>query len=219
LNANTNSSWRYDAPGKAVRYRDRSPRRNRAEARLLKRLLGPLGRGLGRVLDVPCGTGRLCGLLDEAGTWHGADGSLAMARLAQTATGRGVLCARIEALPFADRAFDTVVCFRYLHHVEPALQESVVAELQRIANRNVVLSAFHPRSAHRFSRELRATLSRSRRLARFPTPPRRLDAWLAARGFAALGRRRQGLLSDLWVGAWQRREPRGFAAHASARRS
>jgi SAM-dependent methyltransferase len=189
----TDTSARYDAE-KAAAYAVRSPARARAEAALIAAVLRAVGP-LGPTLDVPCGSGRLRELVAaHGGTWTGADLSAAM--LAR-AGARPLVRAALPRLPFADRAFDTVLCCRFLHHVAPGEQRRVVTELARVCRAHLILTAFHPWSAHRFTRLLRGG-------SRHATAPRHLDAWLRALGFLPVTRRRQGPLRDLWVGGWQR---------------
>jgi len=96
----------------------------------------------GRLLDVPCGTGRLSEMLARHVESHaGVDVSRPM--LAEARAGAGVRLAQASAehLPFAERAFDVVVCCRLLHHLREGEQlERVVAELVRVSDRLVVAS-------------------------------------------------------------------------------
>jgi SAM-dependent methyltransferase len=49
--------------------------------------------------------------------------------------------ASLAALPFRERAFDAVVCCRFLHHLhEPEALERAAAELARVARRYVIAS-------------------------------------------------------------------------------
>ena len=198
----SDSSYRYDDAG-AEKYRGRSRSRNAAETRLLDALLD--GLDLGNTLDAPCGGGRIRGILSQHGAhWVGLD--LAPAMLANCVREGGtVVRGRVDALPFADQTFATVTSFRYLHHVHRELQKPIVSELARVARDRLVLSAFHPISAHAARRRIRAALAR-RPLGRHSTPPSLLDTWLAEVGFERRGRRRHGILRDLWVGLWVRRE-------------
>lgn len=96
----------------------------------------------GRVLDVPCGAGRLGGVLAQhARQLVGADVSRAMLEQARAADHLVLVCADAQNLPFADRSFDVVVCCRLLHHLrERAQLERVVAELARVSDRLIVAS-------------------------------------------------------------------------------
>jgi SAM-dependent methyltransferase len=199
------SSPRYDAPGKAAEYAARSQERQAAEAELLDGLLNGLDCELGATLDVPCGAGRLAPLLQRHGAiWHGADRSAAMIEIASE-IGEPLFQAAIDRLPVAARGFDTVVCFRLLHHFPRATQRDVVTELARVTNRLLIVSAFHPLSLHHLERRVVGALTR-KQPSRFATPPATVEAWLRTAGFEPRARVRQGILRDLWIGAWTRNE-------------
>jgi SAM-dependent methyltransferase len=50
------------------------------------------------------------------------------------------LCGDALALPFADASVDVVICSQLLHHFEPAGALRLIAELDRVARRRVVIS-------------------------------------------------------------------------------
>ena len=191
------TSWRYEEPGKAAAFVGRSGHRNHAEANLVAAVVADVD--LGCTLDAACGAGRLRPLLEENGaTWIGVDASSAM--LGEAGPGR-VAKARIQSLPFDDGAFDSVVCFRFLHHLPPEAQREVVAELARVCRTNLVLSAFHPLSLHGWQRRLRSRWQ-GKTPSRWAISPATLAAWLDE--FQSIAIRRQGTLRDLWVGMWRR---------------
>lgn len=103
----------------------------------------------GRVLDCPCGAGRLVPtLLGRAEHVTGADLSPAMIVEARAALGPQIEAGRVDLLvasadrlPFPDASFDTVVCHRLLHHLSaPAERAGVLRELARVARRRVLVS-------------------------------------------------------------------------------
>jgi SAM-dependent methyltransferase len=197
---------RYDAPGRSRAYRERNPGRARREVALLARLWP--GRAGDRVLDAPCGAGRLCGpLTDRHGAiWHGCDRSRAMLAEARGALGAEAPLAAGDAaaLPFADGAFDGVVVFRFLHHLPPAEARAVIDEAARAARRFVVVSFFHPVSAHNLTRRLSEVL-RGRARTRHALRPARLVRWLCDAGFRPLGFAAEARFRrDLWLGAFER---------------
>lgn len=163
------------------------------------------GRRGETVLDLPCGAGRLLPLLrDELGARVAqADGSLAMLRQALAAGAAPRAQADAMATPFADRGVDGVVQFRFLHHLPADASDRAIAECCRVARRFVVVSFFHPCSAHALRRRLGAALGR---------PVRRHERTLAAidRAFAAHGFARTACAADLpfardlWVAAYER---------------
>jgi len=145
---------RYQSPAGAAAYRRKYEhswvRRlsNRRELKVVRRALKRAGAG-GRLLDCPCGAGRLTPtLLKVADHVTCADLSGAMVAQARkalvpfVAQGRvSFLTAGAAHLPVPDNAFDTVVCHRLIHHMaEPSERAAVFAELARVAARSVVLS-------------------------------------------------------------------------------
>ena len=106
----------------------------------LARLLGgapPATSGLGRVLDVGTGTGRMAELFEPtADAVVALDNSpemlrLARARLQHLAPGRVELVqGDFAALPFGDAAFDTVLFHQVLHYAQSP--EDVLAEAARV---------------------------------------------------------------------------------------
>jgi ubiquinone/menaquinone biosynthesis C-methylase UbiE len=119
---------------------------NRVELRMLRNALERAGRG-GRVLDVPCGAGRLTATIAEhAREVVAVDVARAMLAEARgTAAARGASPAFVNAsafaLPFADGAFDLAVCWRLLQHFESAVDRArILRELGRVTRRAIVLS-------------------------------------------------------------------------------
>jgi ubiquinone/menaquinone biosynthesis C-methylase UbiE len=93
------------------------------------------------VCDVGCGTGYLLAALrrrlpDSARHWTGVD-----FQLEPGITERNPQCkfveAGIEALPFADREFDTVICTHVLEHVLDI--QRAITELRRISARRLLV--------------------------------------------------------------------------------
>jgi ubiquinone/menaquinone biosynthesis C-methylase UbiE len=105
-------------------------------------------RAVGRVLDVPVGTGRLLPALTSATHIDGVDVSDAMLEVARVAASRFTHCA-VELhkgdalnLSFPDRTFDTVVCFRLVHLLPPDLVEPLFSELRRVCDGRVVVQLY-----------------------------------------------------------------------------
>jgi ubiquinone/menaquinone biosynthesis C-methylase UbiE len=95
----------------------------------------------GSVCDVGCGTGYLLGALAaksrlQAGQFTGVDFQLE-AGIAERNAGMHFREADIEHLPFADRAFDTVICTHVLEHVLHL--DRTIAELRRITARRLMV--------------------------------------------------------------------------------
>ena len=136
----------------------------RGRRRLLRALLGRVGAG-GRLLDAGCGTG---GNLAFFGPGVGVDPA-AEAVAACRARGLDVVQAGLEALPFADAAFDVVLATDVLEHVEDDV--AALRELRRVAAPGAVLLVTvpaHPRlwSAHDVALHHRRRYRRDELLAR-----------------------------------------------------
>jgi SAM-dependent methyltransferase len=200
---------RYDVPGRSAGYATRNPTRHRAELALLARVWPAAVENAGpapTVLDVPCGAGRLSTFVGgRGGRWIGADRAAAMLTQARAAGAGPLVHADARAMPFRDAAVDGVVVFRFLHHLERDAAHAVVAEAARVARAFVVVSFFHPVSAHGVVRTIRTWLS-GRSRTRHALTCGRLDGWLAVHGFERCAAAAQSpFLRDLWIVAYRRR--------------
>lgn len=139
----------------------RSEAKHAAEMRLVDRALAHIPRSH-RVLDVPCGGGRITAHLAGKGyTISGADLSDAMLELARAnLAAQGFPCSvekqDLEQLTLPDRSVDTLISFRLFHHFpEPRIRQRIIGELCRVADRYVVLSYFSPLSITSLKRRIR----------------------------------------------------------------
>lgn len=161
---------------------------HRGEAALVARALRNVPRDE-TLLDLPCGAARMTAVLAQLGFTKlaAADVSpamveLARARLADDGIDAQVTLADAEHLPFADRSFDNVFCFRLFHHFpSEALRATVLAELARVARQRVVISYLDTRS---FTSRKRAfeRLFKPRPASKFTQTPREFAALLARAG-------------------------------------
>jgi SAM-dependent methyltransferase len=133
------------------------------ETRLVSQLLSQLDCSDGsRVLDAPSGHGRFTELLRSLGEPVCVDADrrhlIALAE-AERELGNAVpprVELRLgEPLPFEDKTFDLVFCFRFLHHVrEPSLRRQVLGELVRVSRQHLIGSYYQARSLHSLQKSL-----------------------------------------------------------------
>ena len=178
---------KYDA-ATARKYQVRKEGKHRGEMRLVDRAFAGIPKSH-RVLDIPCGGGRVTVHLARQGyTMAAADLSDAMLELARQHTAdQGVACPvekqDVEKLTYPDQHFDTVVSFRLFHHFpNRAIRVRVVAELCRVARQYVALSYFSPLSVTSVKRTVRAALG-GKRSEKHATSLAEVKAYFAEAGF------------------------------------
>ena len=171
-------------------YQKRSQARDKAELRLIERAFRGLPKG--RVLDVPCGGGRVSEFLAQQGhALTAADLSGPMREIARekfrlAGLNIPVLEEDVEKLTCAPASFDTVICFRLFHHFpNPAIRRRAVLELCRVARSHVALSYFSPASFSALERGWRAFRS-GRPPHKFATPLSELEGYFREGGFVLL---------------------------------
>ncbi len=166
---------RFQRPQVASRYKnfyDGRSRNDQREWRAIQRCLKKLPAGCG-LLDFPCGSGRLLGLLRERGfKVSGADSSPCMLKKvrAEIDTDGIALYERdIFDSGFEDNQFDAVICNRLFHHfIKSEDRRKAIAELRRISKGPVVLSFFNIFSLSMSYRILRKRLKGKRLTDRVP---------------------------------------------------
>ncbi|MCE9585933.1 class I SAM-dependent methyltransferase [Candidatus Uhrbacteria bacterium] len=87
------------------------------------------------VLEAGCGKGVLIGKLSERWKVTGTD--IIISEHARRHTSATFFEANVEALPFADKSFDTVVCTHTLEHVRDLAKS--LSELRRVAKKKLVI--------------------------------------------------------------------------------
>jgi ubiquinone/menaquinone biosynthesis C-methylase UbiE len=179
------------------------PHRARTPAAALG-LAGPPGES---VLDLPCGAGRLLPLLRDARPPRGAGRRLAGDAAAGPRARDRRRCRRPSAdalaMPFADRAVDGVVMFRFLHHLPREAALAALAEACRVASRFVVVSFFHPCSVHHAQRLLKSFGGTPR--TRFTLTLGTLATAARRHGFVRRATTAQWrYVHDLWLAAFER---------------
>ena len=172
----------------ARQYQEREPAKHRAEMRLVDRAFALVPK-THRVLDVPCGGGRVTIHLAQAGyevsTADLSEAMLAIARENIRKAGLNCPVARqdVEQLTYADAQFDTVISFRLFHHFPNAeIRQRAVSELCRVARKFVVLSYFSPASVTSLKRRLRVAMG-GRKSEKHPTALAEVESYFARAGF------------------------------------
>lgn len=166
------------------KYQHRKPHKHRAEMRLIDRAFKRIPKNH-RVLDVPCGGGRVMVHLAQKGySASGADLSESMILIARESIAEAKLSCTVERqdlekLSYGNGHFDTIVCFRLFHHFPNAeIRQRVVSELCRVAGQFVVLSYFSPYSVQSIRRKLSGTDK-----DRFATPLVEVEGYFRHAGF------------------------------------
>ncbi|MFT7485220.1 MAG: SAM-dependent methyltransferase [Candidatus Paceibacteria bacterium] len=157
--------------------------RNR-DPKLVLELLERFGRGArsGRLLDLPCGTGRLFSTLaDQTNQYVGADVSRAMLNEAP----HPAVVADAFRLPFRSSSFETVVCCRLLHHLHEEQElGAVISELARVSSDLVIASFWDADSWPALRRRLGW---RKETTGRRPVQKKRVKSLLESAGAEVLG--------------------------------
>ena len=157
--------WRGPDAGRSyAEERWSSPRRAARDPRLVARLLARHGARGERILDAPCGTGRLRATLERfAPIYVGLDVSRPMLARAKQDGARRLAAADILRLPLRDASFDVVVACRILHHLaDDAAFEAVVRELVRVSAAVIVASFWDSASLPALGRRVRGHRRRGR---------------------------------------------------------
>jgi ubiquinone/menaquinone biosynthesis C-methylase UbiE len=134
-----------------------------AERRALRRALALLPAGA-RVLDAPCGTGRLLPLFLDAGLRPiGGDISgemIAVARQRTSGARPPVRFSRMDFtdLPLADGAVQATFSIRFLPHIPADERLRMLREFRRVSQRWVIISLSISTPWHRLRRRIKAWL-------------------------------------------------------------
>jgi len=161
---------------------------DKLEKRLIDKALEAASISSGaRILDIPCGTGRLSIYLAHRGLEiTGADISLLMVEKAKEKAKKINLAHKIqfeiaeaERLPHGDSAFDAIVSLRLLGHTPPEARVALLKEFARVSKNYLVLTFYSRNCLQGFLRK------RRRRKAGgewYPVSSRQMDKELEAAG-------------------------------------
>lgn len=144
-------------------------RKQAHDERMVGRLLERAGRTreLGRVLDMPCGTGRLIGTLSARAQFVvGCDLSFEMLRAGAERAFRQARVVQGDGLrlPFASKAFDAVLCMRFLFHVNRReTRVAMLREMARVGSGLVIVQVRYRWTFKHGARWLRSRVGLSRR--------------------------------------------------------
>ncbi len=139
------------------------------------------------LLDVPVGTGRFFHHYTELRSVTGVDISDDMlAKAREKAALQPRMSVRFEqgnvlALPYRDRAFDTVIVFRLLHLIPEADLDLAIKELCRVCRKDVVVQTYSPRTGIWSPVRSRLSALYSALAARCPHRPRSRSATSSAK--------------------------------------
>jgi len=172
----------------AEKYQVRKEGKNRAEMRLVDKAFAFIPKDA-RVLDVPCGGGRVTIHLSKRG-YRVSSGDLsdAMLAIAREAVARADLKCEverqdIEKLSYPDQAFEAIISFRLFHHFPNVeIRQRAVKELCRVAKYWVAISYFSPASVTSIKRKLRAAMG-GRRSEKHPTSLAEVKGYFEKCGF------------------------------------
>ena len=151
--------------------------------------------GGGRVLDLPCGTGRMTRLLVERGyRVTAADISDAMLSRARencrtyhqqvvNATAARFEARDVLATGYQADEFDGVTCIRLFHHFDDsATRLRALTELGRICKGTIVVTFLNSFALDRYTSWLKARLRGKKRLTQLPIPYKTFAADIRAAG-------------------------------------
>lgn len=177
----------YDAR-KAGIYQHRKAGKHASELKLITRTFAQIPQNL-EVIDLPCGGGRVFMHLASLGyKVRAGDLSPEMIKIAQKNADEAGLNmtvdhADVEALSYADKSIDAIVCFRLFQHFPtPAIRQRAVSEMCRVAKQYVVMSYFSPYSYTQAKLILREKLG-GRKLRKFPTTLKEVEGYFAKSGY------------------------------------
>jgi ubiquinone/menaquinone biosynthesis C-methylase UbiE len=183
---------------------------SKALAELLRSQSRPL-----RILDIPCGTGRMTRfLLKQEHYVIGADVSKEMMEVAQTkvadfAAFGGFYQSDAASLSFQDDSFDCVVSVRFMGHIPSNVRARILTEFHRLSQHAIIEYTVKSRVAmlrRRVERYLKTGLSLPQRWPWHVFEKQELYGELRAAGFHVVGMwPKIRYLSDSWYVLVQRR--------------
>jgi ubiquinone/menaquinone biosynthesis C-methylase UbiE len=141
---------------------------HKREKDCLERLLSVVPTG-SKILELPCGTGRLTEFLLELGYDVAAadisEEMMSHARRRTEAYGSRVNFekADIEGLLYEDNAFSAIAVIRLLHHIPGELHRKVLSEIYRVTKKWVVITYSNKHSFQSIRRDIKAIFTKEPR--------------------------------------------------------
>lgn len=153
------------------------------ERRTISKALAVTGLKNAKVLDVPCGAGRLTPLLKPmASTLVSVDYSPAMLTIHHSVHGEPCSVGSAFQLPFGDDAFDLVFSARLSHHISDNDERAkYVREILRVAGPWAIITIFDTGSLKNRMRDMRRKFSKKRPKNTFSRAE--MDAIVQAAGY------------------------------------
>ncbi|MBN2797402.1 MAG: class I SAM-dependent methyltransferase [Clostridia bacterium] len=104
------------------------------------------------IVDVGCGTGALCSVLNEKGMKvTGIDPAMKMLNVAMSKTEnkniKFLLGNALEGLPFQDKEFNLSICSYVAHGLEPEERKKLYAEMSRLTKDYVIVYDYNHKKA------------------------------------------------------------------------
>ena len=180
LNSAEDALQRFSTPEAAEKYNQAlvGTKKHTREMKALDLAIRDIPRG-SRVLDFPCGTGRLYTLLQDRGFEVTAvDSSYHMAATARRnrkgpgIQGPGFAVSDVLKTAFCNDAFDAVICNRLFHHFyEAEIRRKALSELARISKGPVILSYYSTHCLDAFTFKFKNGLRGQNPTDRVPISP------------------------------------------------
>lgn len=142
--------------------------------------------GVKRILDAPCGTGRMAPFLEGAALSVALDVSFQMVSKNTGVKRRAV--GDCERLPLASGAFDLVMSIRFLHHLpDDDLVERCLAELARVSARYVLVT-YYRSTTFQYARRVLKRVLRGRQSHRIGRTWRKFKSIAAKAGLRPIAK-------------------------------
>ena len=180
MNSATEALQRFSTEDAAKKYNQalKGTRKDLREQKSIELAMRDVTEGA-RVLDFPCGTGRLTATLSRMNyliisvdsSWHMTNQARENSE-SRLITGGGFSVMNILNTAFKDDSFDAVICNRLFHHFfEPAIRIQALKELCRICSGTIIVSYFSTKCIDAITFKLKHFLKGKQPRDRVPISP------------------------------------------------